>query len=179
MKQALLLVDVQNDYFESGKSELFNTVKTLDNIWKILTKFRENNSTVIHIQHVNIRDEATFFLPNTEGVEINEKVAPLKSEHLIKKHFPNSFLNTNLADILRENKIDSVVICGMMSHICIDSTVRAAKEFGLEVILIEDACTTKDLTLNNFAIKAEVVHNVFMAALNGMFAKVMKTTEFL
>ena len=179
MKQALLIIDVQNDYFEGGKSELCNPTSALQNIEKALKRFRERNFPVIHVQHINIREGASFFLPNTHGVLIHQNIAPLDHDFLVIKHAPNSFFETNLSTILKENDINSLVICGMMSHMCIDTTTRACKDFGIKVTLLEDACATKDLRFNEKTIPAETVHNTFMASLNGMFATVIRTNEFI
>lgn len=177
MKRALLIIDVQNDYFPGGKSELHNPLKALGNIQKVLETFREKKLPVIHVQHINIREGATFFLPNTEGVQIHSKLTPIESEHIIIKHAPNSFLRTNLADIIKSNDITDLVICGMMSHMCIDTTTRACMDYGITVTLLADACATKDLVFNRKAIPAEIVHETFMASLNGMFANVIQTSE--
>lgn len=176
MKQALLIIDVQNDYFEGGRMALHQPQKALSNIEKVLAAFRERGLPVIHVQHISSHN-GTFFLPDTEGARIHKNLTPLEDEVLIVKHDPNSFLRTNLADILRENEITGVVICGMMSHMCIDTTVRACYDYGLDVILLDDACATLDLTWNGKTIPAETVHNTFMASLDGVFARVIKTGE--
>ena len=177
--KALLIIDVQNDYFEGGKSELYNSHKALMNIEKVLKLFREKGLPIIHVQHINTRAGAAFFLPDTAGVSIHKNLTPLDNETLIVKHAPNSFLNTNLSSVLQEKGISQLIICGMMSHMCVDTTARACMDFGLKVTLLEDACATKDLIYNQHTIPAETVHNVFMASLDGLFAHVIKTEEFL
>ncbi len=179
MKKALLIIDVQNDYFEGGKSELYNPLNALEKIEKVLSEFRKESLPVIHVQHINTREGATFFLPNTEGVLIHKNLTPIDGEHLIIKHAPNSFLGTNLLDVLKANEIDEVVICGMMSHMCIDTTTRACMDYGIQVTLLEDACTTKNLTFNGQTLSAGLVHAVFMASLNGLFAQVIKSDELI
>ena len=176
--KALLIIDVQNDYFEGGKSELYNSKVALQNIEKVLMIFRQKNLPVIHVQHINNREGATFFLPNTDGVLIHKNITPLESEYIVTKHAPNSFFETNLLDIMKENNINDLVICGMMSHMCIDTTTRACKDFGIKVTLLNDACATKNLSFNGEIIPAETVHNTFMASLNGMFANVIETQLF-
>lgn len=103
----------------------------------------------------------------------------MDNEFLIIKHSPNSFLGTNLLDTLKENNVSDVIICGMMSHMCVDTTTRACMGYGIKVTLLEDACATKDLMFRGKTIPAETVHHTFMASLNGMFAKVIKTSELL
>lgn len=147
----------------------------LQNIEKVLMMFRQRNLPVIHVQHINNREEATFFMPNTDGVMIHKNLTPLESEFLVIKHTPNSFFETNLLDILKNNNINDLVICGMMSHMCIDTTTRACKDFDIKVTLLHDACATKNLSFNGKIIPAETVHNTFMASLNGTFANVIKT----
>ncbi len=176
--KALLIIDVQNDYFEGGKSELCNPIEAMQNIEKVLRIFRQRSLPVIHVQHINNREGATFFLPNTDGVLIHKNLTPLEGEYIVTKHAPNSFFETNLLDILQENKINELVICGMMSHMCIDTTTRACKDFGIKVTLLNDACATKTLSFNGVIIPAETVHNTFMASLNGMFANVIATQMF-
>lgn len=153
------------------------SLHSLSNIEKVLDVFRKEKLPVIHIQHINTREGATFFLPNTDGALIHKNLTPQDNEYLVIKHAPNSFLRTNLLDILKENDIEDIVICGMMSHMCIDTTTRACMDYGIKVTLLEDACATKNLVFHDKTIPAETVHNVFMASLNRMFAKVIKTTE--
>lgn len=179
MKQALLIIDVQNDYFAGGKSELCNSMVALGNIEKLLGHFRLAHLPVIHVQHINTREGTTFFLPNTDGASIHKNLTPKEGEHHVIKHTPNSFFKTNLLDITKDNGITELVICGMMSHMCIDTTTRVCKDLGIKVILIDDACATKNLSWAEQTIPAETVHQVFMASLNGMFATVIKTSEFL
>jgi nicotinamidase-related amidase len=179
MSKALLIIDVQNDYFEGGKCELFEPLKALVNIEKILGIFRKENLPIIHIQHINITPKATFFVPNTFGVEIHKNLTPKEGEFHITKNYPNSFLKTGLLDVLKKNDITELVVCGMMSHMCVDTTVRACIDYGLSVTLLQDACTTKNLIFDNKTILATTVHETFMASLNGMFANVIKTDKFI
>jgi len=177
LKKALLIIDVQNDYFEGGRSELHNPLMALSNIKTTLDAFRKENLPVIHVQHVNTRAGATFFLPDTEGVLIHKSLTPRDTEHIIIKHAPNSFLGTNLLYIIKENGITELVICGMMSHMCVDTTTRACMDYDIKAVLLEDACATKNLSFNGKTIPAETVQDTFMASLNGIFATVIKTNE--
>lgn len=179
MTTALLLIDIQNDYFPNGKMELNKPLEAATNASEILNWFRVNDYPIFHIQHVSNRGGATFFLPNTEGVKIHPLVAPNEQEKVIVKHAPNSFLNTDLLQSLKDKGVKKLVICGMMTHMCIDATVRAAKDLGFECILIEDACTTRDLMYRDKAVPAEHVHFAFMCALNGLYATICTTNEFL
>lgn len=175
MKSALILIDIQKDYFAGGKNELFMPEEAASNAKMLLAYFRQNNGSVFHIQHISTNEKAGFFHPNTKGIEIHPLVFPLPNEPIFVKHTPDSFVGTGLEQALREQQIETLVICGMMSHMCIDTTVRAAKRLNFKVLLAEDACTTKAFVWDKTHIPASTVHSTMMAALNGTFAQVEKT----
>jgi nicotinamidase-related amidase len=179
MKTALLIVDIQNDYFQNGANSLVGSEKASLNARKILNKFRADGLPVVFIQHLAVQPTATFFLPNTKGVEIHKNVEPLPNEKIIIKHYPNSFRETELLDYLRSINITDLVICGMMTQMCIDATARAAKDFGFNIILIGDACATKDLEIGGEIVKASEVQNSFLSALNYFYTIVKTTEEYL
>jgi len=176
-QMGLVIIDIQNNYFKGGASELFQPDAATEKAKEVLTYFRENNLPVFHVKHLfklNM-DEKN----KEELLEIHKTVEPRGSEVVIEKHYPSSFLGTNLQQQLSDAGIKKLVIVGMMSHMCIDTTTRAAQDYGYEVILLEDACTTKDLVTKHGTVSASIVHDVFMASLNGTFAKVMTVKEFL
>lgn len=179
MRTALLMVDIQNDYFPGGNNELIGSSEASIKAKKLLEAFREKQLPVIHIQHISTRSGATYFVQNTPGVRFNENVMPLPDEIVIIKHFPNSFRNTELLDVLKKAGVGRLVICGMMTHMCIDSTTRAAFDLGFDCIIAQDACATKDISFDDRIIAAELVHRAFLGALNGMFAKVVPTEKAL
>jgi nicotinamidase-related amidase len=175
---ALLLIDIQNDYFPGGKVELDGSCEASGNAGNLLQKFRELGAPCIHIQHVSSRPGAMFFLPDTDGVKFHPDVTPQAGELIFHKHFSNSFRETGLADHLRQTGIKRLVIAGMMTHMCVDSSVRAAADLGFECILAHDACATKALKFNDQVIAAHNVHLSFLAAL-GHFARVLPSHEIL
>lgn len=180
MSTALIIVDIQNDYFPNGNMELSNPIKAAANAAKVLEWFRQNNKDhVFHVQHIASNPAAGFFLPDTAGVEIHESVQPLEHESIIIKHFPNSFLKTELESELRKAGVTKVVVVGMMTYMCIDATVRAAVDLGFGTTLIEDACATKELSYQEKVVPAEQVHYAFVGALNGVYANVISTEQFL
>ncbi|WP_037586230.1 cysteine hydrolase family protein [Stenoxybacter acetivorans] len=176
-KKALLLVDIQNDYFPGGRNPLYRAEEAALNAQQILMFFRQKEQPIFHVQHISLQENAAFFLPNTDGCLIHKSVLPDGNESVVIKHTPDSFFQTNLQEKLVLNEIDELVICGMMSHMCIDTTVRSAKRLGYVVTVIADACTTRDLIYGGETIQAETVHRTFMAALNGTFAKVIDVSE--
>ncbi|SEN27718.1 Nicotinamidase-related amidase [bacterium A37T11] len=179
MSSALIIIDIQLDYFKNGAMELVGAEEAAANAKLILASFRSQNLPVIHIQHISTRPEATFFLPDTTGVRIHPDVTPLPDERVIVKHYPNSFRETGLLAYLQTLPIQDLVIIGMMTHNCIDSTTRAAKDFGYDCTIIADACATKDLQLNSKLVPAEFVQNAFLAGLSYYYANIVTTEAFL
>jgi len=179
MNTALILIDIQNDYFENGTMPLVGSGKASLNARQILDKFRAEGMPIIHIQHIAARPNSTFFLPATKGSEIQDNVKPKETEKVIVKHFPNSFRETELLEYLKSRNITDLVICGMMTHMCVDATVRAAKDFGFNCTVISDACATRDLTINGETVKAEEVQKSFLAAFNGFYATINLTKQYL
>ena len=177
MNQALLLIDIQNDYFPGGAMELAGSSEAGAQAGKLLQFFRQKSRPVIHIQHISTRSGATFFLPNTQGVQIHESVTPIENEPVFHKSYPNSFRETPLLEHLRHQKITQLVIAGMMTHMCIDTTVRCAADLGFHCLLAHNACATKDLSFSGVTVPAEHVQTAFLAALNGLFAKVLSVEE--
>ncbi len=179
MKTALILIDIQNDYFSNGKMELVGSDSASRNAKKILEKFRQDNNLIIHIQHISTREGSTFFLPNTFGAEIHENVKPKNDEKVIVKHYPNSFRETELLEYLKANDIEHLVILGMMTHMCVDATTRAAKDFGYTIDVIGDTCATKNLEVNGISVEAKDVQTSFLSALNYFYSNVKTTEEYL
>lgn len=179
MNKALMIIDIQNDYFENGANPLVHPIQAADQASKLLDYFRENQLPVINIKHLSTRPDATFFIPDTQGSEIYHTLQPIDGEKVIIKNYPNSFRNTDLLEYLMALKIEELVICGMMTHMCVDATVRAAKDFGFNCKLVADACATKDLEIFGMKIKAEQVQLSFLAALNYFYAEVVNTDSII
>lgn len=178
MKTALLLIDIQNDYFPGGKMELEGALESARRAAALLQCFREHGGHHVHIQHESIRPGATFFLRGTHGIAIHDSVAHFEGEPLVVKHYPNSFRETPLLQLLRDWGIARVVICGMMTHMCVDATVRAAADFGFQVIIAADACTTRDLTHGQTTVPAAHVQAAFLAAFKS-YGQVLTVEEII
>ncbi|WP_299871200.1 cysteine hydrolase family protein [uncultured Cocleimonas sp.] len=179
MTQGLIIVDVQNDYFTGGTMELVNMSAASENCKTLLENFRNKNAPLFHIQHLAAREGATFFIPETKGCEIHSDVTPNDDEPVIVKHFPSAFRGTDLEKELKSRGVTEVIICGAMTHMCIDTTTRAAFDLGFKCQVIHDACATKDLEFNGELVKAKDVQNAFMAALSVPFAQIVSTKEYL
>jgi nicotinamidase-related amidase len=165
--KALLIIDIQDFYFPGGKSALVEPEKAAANAAKLLDRFRKDNMLIIHVRH------------NSEpGGKINDIVKPLPSEKVISKDEVNCFLNTGLLKLLNESHIDTLIICGMQTHMCVEAATRAASDYGFKCILIHDACATKDLKFGDKIIKSEDVHYSTLSTLKN-YAQIKSTAEYL
>jgi nicotinamidase-related amidase len=179
MSMVLLLIDIQNDYFPGGRMTLEGSPEAAENAKRVLTRFREKNLPLVHIQHLSTRPGASFFIPETEGVEIHAAVSPSGDEWVVQKHFPNSFRETGLLGRLQQKGADHVVIAGMMTHMCVDATARAAFDLGFQCTVLHDACATRELFFEDVTVPARQVHAAFLAALGAVYAKVVGTEELI
>ena len=177
-KQAVIVVDIQNEYFATGKLTLVNIEEAAANAARVIDMARQKKDLLIHFHHESPDPNAPLFTPGSDGVTIHESVAPKGDELVILKNYPNSFLHTNLKETLDAAGIEDVVIIGAMSHMCIQATTRAASDFGYKVTVIEDACTTLDLEFKGMTIPAAQVHASSMAALEFAYAGIQSTADY-
>ena len=177
-KSALILVDIQNDYFEGGKWPVDKMQHVSSNAARLLDHARSTGQMIVHVRHEFLSDDAPFFRPGTPGSEIHASVAPKEGESVILKHTPNSFHQTGLHAELQAKGITDLVICGAMSQMCIDATVRAASDLGFAVTVVEDACGAKEQTFNGMEVPAPLVHAAIMAPLSGTYARVIGSKAY-
>jgi nicotinamidase-related amidase len=178
VETGLLLIDIQNDYFPGGKAELVDSTEAGEKARQALDWARGKGMPIFHVRHTSPRPGANFFLPGTAGAEIRTCVKPVQGEGLIEKHFPNSFRETALLDNLRQKQIGRLVVAGMMTHMCVEATVRAAADLGFECVVLHDACATKALTFNGLTVPANAVHVAYLAGLAAGYAKVISVEEW-
>jgi len=172
-----VIIDIQNDYFPGGRSELVGADDAAARAAEVLAGFRERGERVVHLQHVWDAPDAEFFAPGTSGVEINPVVAPAGDEAVVQKAFPNGFQHTDLEQRLHSVDADQLVLCGMMTSMCVDATVRAAVDLGFECTVVYDACATKDLRFDGRAVAATDVHAAFLAALGDGYAALTSASD--
>ncbi len=178
-KTALIIVDFQNDYFQGGKWELEDAEGAAAKAAILLESFRARKLPVVHVRHEFPTTDAPFFVPNSEVAKIHSSVQALEGEPIVLQHQLNSFRDTDLKEILDELDVDSLLICGAMSHMCIDAVTRAANDFGYNCAVAHDACTTLGLEFKGVTVPASHVHAAFMAALGFAYANVASTDELL
>ena len=175
---ALIVVDIQNDYFPGGKWPLVGADDAADNAGKVIEAARDAGDMIVFIRHESGAD-APFFTPGSDGAKLHPKVLNLENEPVVLKHFPNSFRETGLQALLEDKGIEDLVIIGSMSHMCIDATTRAAADPGYKVKVIHDACASRDLEFEGSVVPAAHVHAAFMSALGFAYAEVLSTKTYL
>lgn len=177
MARALLLIDIQRDYFPGGAHPLVGSDAAADAAAGVLSAFRDAGEPVIHVQHVWDEPDAAFFRPDTPGVEHDPRVAPAADEPIVVKDMPNAFLGTDLEQRLRTGGIDDLVVAGMMTSMCVDATVRAASDLGFPVTVVGDACAAPNLRHGEVSVAGEQVHAAFLAALADGYATVVGAAD--
>ena len=177
-QRALLVIDLQNEYFPTGKLPLVGIEAATANAARVIADARANGVPVIHVRHEAAKADAPVFTPGTPNTQIHASVAPVEGEAVIVKHFPNSFRETPLKALLDELGVRELVIVGAMSHMCIDAGARAAADLGYTVTVVHDACATRDLVFGGQTVPAAQVHAAFMSAL-GTYATLSTTEQVL
>lgn len=177
MARALVVIDIQNDYFPGGANPVAGPEAAAAEARTLLDAFRASGEPVFHIRHVWDAPDALYLRPGTPGGEINAAVEPQAGEAVVDKAFPNAFLETSLDGDLKDAGVDRLVVCGMMTSMCVDATVRAAVDLGYEVSVAHDACATMPLEFGGRRIEAQDVHAAFLAALADGYATVGPAAE--
>jgi len=167
-KTALLIVDVQEFYFPGGRMQLENPELAGMNAGLLLDHFRNNEMLVYHVRH--------NFEP---GGDIHPYVKPREGEAVFSKDQVNSFAGTGLLEMMQQDSVEQLVICGMQTHMCVEAAVRAAHDFGFTCLVASDACATRALQFEEHIIPAKNVHYSTLSTLHGRYARVITTDAIL
>ncbi|MGB9979962.1 cysteine hydrolase family protein [Methanobacterium sp.] len=178
MKRALLVIDVQNEYF-TGKLPVTYPEGSFENIIKVIDFANENNIPVLLIQHTNPGKDSATFKKGADEHKIHEEVLKRGYDKIIEKNLPGSFTGTELEPWIKENDIDTIVISGYMTQMCCDTTARQAMHFGLNVEFLSDATGTLDISNSAGEISAEELHNAILITQSMRFSEVMSTEEWI
>jgi len=173
---ALLIVDIQNFYFQGGQVPLVGSVEASLQARRVLEAFRAKKLPIIHVRHIPLKPAG---LENDPAYAIHPNVVPEADEKIIIKRYANAFRETELLDQLKQNGFQQLVICGMQTQMCVEAAVRAAADFGFKVVVPHEACATRDLKFEGKVIPAAQVHAAALAAMNGTYARVVKTDELI
>ena len=176
---ALLVIDIQNFYFEGGLLPLTGPVEAATQARRVLDAFRAKHLTVIHVQHVPPSVKIVDDVPANAQYHIRPVVAPVPGEKVITKRFANSFRGTDLLDYLRAKGIKKLVIAGMQTQMCVEAAARAAADLGFEVTVVHDACAARPLEFGGHTAAAIDVHTTALATIANGYGRVVSTDELL
>ena len=180
MTRALVVVDIQNDYFPGGANPLDGPEAAAGKARSLLDAFRASGEQVVHVQHVWDAPDALYLRPGTPGVEINDAVRPAagrgRRREGVSQRLPRDAPRRPAA---RTPASTELVVCGMMTSMCVDATVRAAVDLGYEVAVAHDACATMALEFGGRRVAAADVHAAFLAALADGYATVGPAADLL
>lgn len=173
----LVVIDAQNEYVR-GPLALPGVAPALVAIEDLLAKARAAGTPIVHVVH---RDTEGVFVEGTEGAEIAPQAAPAGDEPVFKKALPNSFTNPDFHPALQAFGRDKLILTGFMTHMCVDSTARAAVDLGYGVTIVENAVATRALpgVLGRPARSAQEVHDGALSGLADMFAVVVPDADGL
>ena len=157
MTKALLLIDLQNDYFPGGNFPLWNTEPTLRNIEQAIETAKAKGIAIIHIQHIANPEMgiAPFFNQETDGSKIHPRILEAAPDApIVVKEFADSFVNTNLEETLSGLGVTELLVCGMMTQNCVTHTAISKSAEKYKVSILSDCCTTVDEMIHNIALHA-------------------------
>jgi nicotinamidase-related amidase len=169
--RALVIIDIQNEYADGGMYALPRFAEAAEQAAVAIAAARSAGIPVVHVRHEIVAGSEWGFVPGTHGAAIHDAVAPVAGEAVIVKNHPNSFLQTNLRELLDALGEGPVAFAGMMTSTCVDSTVRAASDAGLDAVLVADACAAPGLEHDGLSVDADAVNAAFLAALGEDFAE--------
>lgn len=177
MSAALLVIDVQNDYFPGGNHPLVGPEEAAAVVARLLERFRDRGEPVIHVRHQWDAPDAPYLKAGSPGGEIHDSVRPRDGEVVIDKAYPNAFLDTELAERLDATGADRLVVVGMMTNMCIDASVREAVDRGIDTVLVADGCAASELAYGSTKVDGATVHAAFVAALSDAGATVVASED--
>ena len=162
MRKALIVIDVQNDYFPEGNFPLWNTLAVTERIIDCIQRARAKDIPVILVQHIVLPEKgpAPFFNAGTEGARIHQRILEAAPDApVVVKEFADSFHQTRLEEILSQLQVEELLVCGMMTHNCVTHTAISKAAEKYKVTVLSDCCTTV----------SEILH---LIALNGLSTRV-------
>jgi len=171
---ALLVIDAQQEYFApDGKVVLPGGPAAVKKIAEALAWARARGLPVIHVVHESRRPNASIFAPGSPALAIHPDARPEPGEPVVQKHLPGSFTGTELEEILRQQKVERVLVAGFMTQMCVDTTARQAAHLGFQVTVLSDATAAMAVAApDGETIPAVEVHRTHLGSLRGFLADV-------
>ena len=155
MNNALLVVDVQNDYFAGGAWPQFAAEETLEQIIAAIKAAREKGWVIIAVQHINSDRNAALFAKGSNGAVLHPAISPLLVDFpLVIKRYADAFWHTDLSVRLREAAVSDLYLCGMMTQNCITHTALSPDAVACRVHILAQACSAPSERIHRVALNA-------------------------
>lgn len=177
-KRALLVIDVQNEYF-TGKLPVCYPADTLPNVLAAIDAAKEAGIPVVIVQHTMTSPGASAFVKGSDGWELHDAVKGIEVDHYVEKNLPSSFVGTDLQAWLDGNGIDTVVISGYMTQFCCDTTAKYAMHLGYNVEFLSDATATLGFENEAGRVSAEELHRAILVQQAARFSHVLPTEAWI
>lgn len=177
MKRAILMIDVQNEYF-TGTLPVNYPEGSFKNILKAINAAKQKEVLIVLIQHTNPSDASTF-AKGSDGWKLQQQIASIDYDKIFEKSFPGSFTGTDLESWLKNHGVDTLTIGGYMTQMCCDTTSRQAFHLGFNVEFLSDATGTLDVFNYAGYVNAEELHRSIVVTQAMKFSKVLKTDEWI
>ncbi len=178
MRRCLLVIDVQNEYF-NGKLPVTYPENSLANIVRAMDAAQIAAIPVAVIQHAAPQPDSTVFRHGSREWQLRPEIVVRPRAAIFHKNLPGSFTGTELEAFLREQGVDTVVIAGYMSQMCCDTTARQAVHLGFNVEFLSDATGTLDVSNEAGAVTAEDLHRAILVTQQMRFSQVMTTDQWI
>jgi len=178
MKRALLVIDVQNEYF-TGRMPIKYSYESLENILKSMDEASKHDIPIILIQHTALQKDSKTFIKGSKEWEIHNEIKERKYNLIVEKNLPGSFTGTDLEDLLRKMNVDTIAICGYMTQMCCDTTARQAFHLNFSVEFLSDATGTLDISNSAGTISAEELQKAILITQEMKFSKVLTTDKWI
>lgn len=170
-RSALVVIDCQNTYRE-GVMQLVDVEPALAEVARLIARARALGSPVFHIMH-DAGPGSPYDVRAPIG-QISDPVRPFAGEPVIVKTKPSSFWETDLDAQLKALGVEDLVLCGFMTHVCVNSTARAAFNLGYRATIVGDATATRDLPgVEGGIVPAPILKTATLAAIRDLFAVVV------
>jgi len=177
-KRALLVIDVQNEYF-TGKLPVCYPAGTLPKIILVIGEAKRHGIPVVVVQHTMRGEGASAFIKGSDGWELHEEVKSVEADHYVEKYLPSAFVGTDLQAWLDAEGVDTVVVSGYMTQFCCDTTARYAMHLGYNVEFLSDGTATLGFENGAGKVSAEELHRAILVLQAARFSRVLTTGEWI
>jgi len=179
-KTALVLIDFQMEYFSPGPLLLPGGEEAAASAARLACAADNAGLAVFHVRHLAASPSAPAFAPGSQGAAFHPALTPKPRHTVVSKGLPSSFLGTGLGEMLKERGLDTLILAGLMTHMCLDTTARDAAQSGYTVLVAADAAATRDLPrFGGGVVPWRELHEAVLAGLGDRFAEIMDTETII